>query len=84
MLITACHDNELWRIQRLQKAVKIARAILSLSQDQLSALVYKVHDEKGTLNVWFLHDWTIPQSLAFQRAWELCGEEHIACDKWEV
>jgi hypothetical protein len=82
MLITACHDNQLWRIERLAKAAKIARAILSLTSDQMSALVYKLHDEKGTLNVQFYHDWTIQQSLAFQRAWELCGEEHIACDKW--
>lgn len=70
-------SNEEWRLKRLQKAVRIACAILGLTEAQLSALVSVIEDERGTLSVSWLHSRTKQQEMAFETAWHECGESGV-------
>ena len=66
--------REQWRIERLEKAFRIACSILHLDEAQLRALVHSTDDRNGTLTVVWNHSNTEAQSIAWSVAWELCGE----------
>ncbi len=70
----SAYDNNLWRVERIQKAAKLACAIQGLTLDQLDVLVDEVKDHKGELVVKWKHQQTPQQEAAFQTAWEFCGE----------
>lgn len=76
-MIVEAHDNNLWRIERVQKSLKVACAILGVTKPQLQALLYRVADQKGELHILWNHSWTKQQEQAFQVAWELCGESNV-------
>lgn len=82
-MIVEALDKTLWRIERAQKAIKVACAILGISKEQLGDLVYRISDHKGTLRITWNHQWTQRQADAFQIAWELCGESEVQHD-WGV
>lgn len=76
-MIVEAHDNNLWRIERAQKTIKVACAILGITKQQLETLVYSIRDQKGELHVLWNHPWTKRQEQAFQTAWELGGETNV-------
>ena len=76
MLIEA-HDSTLWRIERVQKSIKVACAILGITKHQLEVLVYRIADQKGELQIMWFHAWTAQQEQAFQIAWGICGESNV-------
>lgn len=79
-MIVDAHDSTLWRIERLQKTIKVACAILGITKQQLEAMVYSIRDQKGELFVLWNHPWTKRQEQAFQTAWELGGETNVHHD----
>lgn len=66
-----------WRLKRLQKAVRLASAILGISIEQLNHLILEVADNNGRLHVMWAYKQTIQQELAFQAAWKECGEDVV-------
>lgn len=66
-----------WRLKRLQKAVRIACAILGISEPQLSSLIVEIADNSGRLHIIWKHKYTPNQELAFRAAWRECGEETV-------
>lgn len=79
-MIVDALDRTLWRIERVQKAIKVACAILGISKEQLHDLVFRISDHKGTLRITWNHKWTPRQEEAFRLAWELCGETEVQHD----
>lgn len=78
-MIYDCNDGAKSRLQRLEKAHKLASAILGLSNEQMERLVSKMYDRKGNLNiVWIGSPPTDMQKAAFAKSWEMCGEEPSA------
>lgn len=69
------YDGAQHRRERLAKALRIAREILSLSESQTTLLIYDVRDRKGTLYVSWSAMPTDRQCEAFSTAWELVGED---------
>lgn len=72
------HDFQQWRIDRLDKAARLACVILACSRDQLDALIDELRDQRGVLIIYWLYDWTKQQELAFETAWRECGETMVA------
>lgn len=71
-------DGDKSRINRLEKAAKLASAILGLSDEQMEMLVLEMYDYKGQLNVvWNKAKPTEMQKASFSKAWELCGEDQV-------
>lgn len=81
MKIFASRDEK-WRIDRVQKAIRIATAMCGLSADQAEMLISEVADNKGILRVCWLTDPTMIQRHAFSVAWEQCKE--MACNVQHV
>ena len=50
-MIYDCNDGAKSRLQRLEKAHKLASAILGLSNEQMERLVSQMYDRKGNLNI---------------------------------
>lgn len=67
-------SRELWRSERLSKAVRLAAEILDMDRAQLEALIRSVEDVRGVLVVRWLHPMTASQARAFRIAWKQCGE----------
>lgn len=79
------YDGAQHRRERLAKALRIAREILSLSESQTTLLIYDIRDRKGMLSVNWSAMPTDRQCAAFSTAWELVGEDpenvqHCAVD----
>jgi hypothetical protein len=69
-------DGMLWRVERLQKATKLAAQISSLPLNHLEHLLHEVRDYKGSLEVvWNVDGQSPHQEKAFETAWEMCGEK---------
>lgn len=73
MKLTA-YDGNQWRIDRLIKARRIACAILGMDEPQMAMIVDEIEDHKGALVVRWKSKQTPWQELAFQAAWNECGE----------
>lgn len=72
------NDGDKSRLVRLEKAKKLASAILGLSDAQIEMLVLEMYDYKGQLNVvWNKTKPTDMQKAALSKAWELCGEADV-------
>lgn len=69
--------QEEWRAKRLQKALRIASAILGTSLAQLDVLIREISDHNGNLHILWNHGHTPQQELAFQTAWTECGEARV-------
>lgn len=69
------YDGNQWRVERLEKAAKIAAQILGLSLIQLHSLVWAIEDKKGVLFVTWKHQHTPTQMQAFSTAWGMCKED---------
>lgn len=69
------YDGNQWRVERLQKATKLAAQILGLSLDQLHALIWKIEDMQGAICVKWKHQHTPAQMQAFTTAWTMCKED---------
>lgn len=67
--------REQWRVERLQKTVRLASTILGMDEEQLKSLIHDVDDLQGHLQVFWRHPMTSTQINAFAAAWELCGEK---------
>jgi hypothetical protein len=77
MRITA-YDESQWRVERLQKMLKLAVTTTGLSMVQIYAIIEEVHDHKGELVVTWKHgDCTERMKLAFKDAWQMCGEHNV-------
>lgn len=77
MELTA-YDGNQWRVERLEKLVRIIIKMTGLSRVQLNALIDVIHDQKGELIVHWKHDGcTERMRLAFQDAWSECGETNV-------
>lgn len=69
------NDGDKSRLVRLEKAQRLASAILGLSKEQFEMLILELFDHKGQLNVvWNNTKPTEMQKAAFTKAWDLCGE----------
>jgi hypothetical protein len=66
--------EEEWRAKRLQKALRLASAMMGTSIGQLELLIQELSDYNGKLHVIWKHDHTPQQELAFKAAWSECGE----------
>lgn len=72
------YDGNLWRVERLQKLVRIVSTMTGLSQEQLGALIDSITDHKGELIVHWKHgDCSDRMRLAFRDAWNVCGEQNV-------
>lgn len=69
-------DNTDFRLNRLEKCIRIAIAVLSITPGQARLLIDEVRDDKGNLTVQWI-DWPITQLQrhAFAFAWSECGED---------
>ena len=77
MRITA-YDETFWRVERLEKMLKLAITTTGLSRVQMNAVIDEVHDQKGELIITWKHgDCTERMKLAFKDAWSLCGEYNV-------
>lgn len=68
------YDGALHRIERLQRASRIATAICGLSRDQADTLIKSLSDNRGSLEVVWHFEPTDIQRNAFSVAWEQCRE----------
>lgn len=79
------YDDQPFRTKRLEKALRIASAVLSLTPDQAGLLIAELEDHKGTLIVkWNTWPITDLQRHAFESAWRECAEhcvDHIHIDQ---
>lgn len=71
-------DGAQYRIDRLAKALRIAREIMALSEAQSALLIESMQDSRGRLLVRWNAEPTARQVLAFGAAWELVGEDSSA------
>ncbi len=72
-VITNAYDGQQWRIQRLDKALRIAQAILHFNDQQIEFMVKALHDDHGNLQVFWKYPPTERQKQAFRTAWDLCN-----------
>lgn len=63
------YDSQKWRVERLQKTVRLATAILGMGQDHMEAIVAKVEDQRGNLITYWFTPPTAHQRNAFLTAW---------------
>lgn len=79
------YDDQPFRVKRLEKARRIASAVLSITEQQSELLIAEMEDHKGTLIVkWKSWPITGLQQHAFDAAWRECGEhevQHIHIDQ---
>jgi hypothetical protein len=66
------YDSQKWRVERLQKTVRLATAILGMGEDHMSALVAKVEDQRGNLITYWYTAPSTHQKNAFRTAWAEC------------
>jgi hypothetical protein len=75
------YDDQPFREKRLEKALRIACAVMSVTEQQASMLIDSLEDFRGTLRIrWNSWPITDHQRAAFDAAWRECGEhcvEHI-------
>jgi len=75
------YDDQPFRTKRLEKALRIACAIMSVTEQQADMLINNMEDYRGTLLVrWNSWPITDHQRAAFEAAWRECDEhcvEHI-------
>lgn len=71
------YDGQRWRVERLEKAARLACAILSCTREQMDALVEELRDHRGALMIKWRHDYTRAQENAFETAWRECGEVYV-------
>lgn len=72
------YDGNQWRIERLEKLLRIIGKITGLSRPQLDALIECLYDHKGELIVHWRHgECTERMQLAFKDAWGECGETNV-------
>lgn len=77
MELTA-YDGNQWRVDRLEKLVRIVCKITGLTREQLGALIDSIHDHKGELLVHWKHQGcSARMQLAFKDAWSECGENNV-------
>lgn len=77
MELTA-YDGNQWRVERLEKLVRIIIKMTGLSRVQLDALIDVIYDQKGELIIHWKHgDCTERMRLAFRDAWSECGETNV-------
>lgn len=77
MKITA-YDDTMWRVERLEKMLKLAVKTTGLTMVQIHAVIDEVHDHKGELIVTWKHgDCTEKMKLALKDAWQMCGEHNV-------
>jgi hypothetical protein len=67
-------QDEKWRLDRLEKAIKLICAIAGLNRWQISLLVAELEDHKGDLWVRWRTEPSDRIMAAFDDAWRLCGE----------
>ena len=70
----SAYDGNQWRVDRVKKAVRIACAILGMSEQQMAQIVDGIEDHKGELFISWKFPQTRWQELAFASAWRECGE----------
>lgn len=73
MRITA-YDGAQWRVERLEKVLRIVGRIYDITRAQMDQIVDEVADDRGELHITWKHDHTYAQERAFAIAWELCKE----------
>jgi hypothetical protein len=75
------YDDQPFRTKRIEKALRIASAVLSITPEQADLLIAEIEDRRGDLIVkWNTWPITELQRHAFDTAWRECGEhvvEHI-------
>lgn len=71
-------DDNLWRMERASKALRIAGKILGISMEQFDLLINEIHDYKGTLEIHWKVTHTPRQAQAFSDAWAECRENNVA------
>ena len=67
-------DGAQHRVDRLRKALRLAREITALSEQQTALLIHSMEDSRGRLTVRWVAEPTQRQRDAFATAWELVGE----------
>lgn len=72
-VIKTAYDGQQWRIQRLEKALRIAQAILHYNDQQIDFMIGAVKDDRGNLQVFWKHPPTQQQKQAFRTSWNLCN-----------
>lgn len=68
------HDGALHRVPRLQKALRIATAIMGITPHHADLLIHELRDNRGTLEVSWISAPSAHQRAAWATAWEQCGE----------
>lgn len=71
------YDGNQWRIERIQKAIRVFGQIYGITQPQVERLIVEAQDNWGTLHIYWHEDCFPPseeQKMAFGKAWSLCGE----------
>lgn len=58
--------------------MRIACAIMALTEQQAELLIQSIQDERGLLCIAWNQPWTKQQELAFHTAWGECGEQSEA------
>jgi hypothetical protein len=72
------YDGNKWRVERLEKLVRVVSAMTGLSAAQLEALIDTICDQKGELIVQWKHEGCSDRMrLAFRDAWNVCGETNV-------
>lgn len=72
-VIKNAYDGQQWRIQRLEKALRIAQAILHFNDQQIEFMVRALNDDHGNMQVFWKYPPTERQKQAFRTAWDLCN-----------
>lgn len=70
------YDSQQWRVERLQKAVRLATAILGIGEDHMNAMVAKVEDRRGNLITYWFAPPTDHMRNAFRTAWAECERKN--------
>lgn len=72
------YDGAQHRVPRLQKALRIATAIMGVTTEQARILIRGLKDDRGTLVVSWAATPHPHQTNAFAVAWEQCGEHQAS------
>lgn len=77
MIQFTAYDNNLWRIERTQKALKNFCEIFGITESQANTLIGELEDDRGHLRVHWRSECYPPtqeQVIAFGKAWGFCKE----------
>jgi hypothetical protein len=67
-------DGRLHRIERVQKAIRLAGIAAGLTEPQLDHLIHRIVEDHGRLTVWWHFSPSEQQRLAWANAWVACRE----------